>query len=134
MPLKASTVRLQAGATLEDLPGWANLAVGDCLSEAHRLDQRIAEYDRHLAHNARADARAQRLMRLNGIAETTATALVASAGNAHEFKCGRRRLAPVVRCDRFRRVTACGDESRLDLHGMCLIMSWRRPDPSSANE
>lgn len=93
MPLKASTVRLQAGATLEDLPGWANLAVGDCLSEVHRLDQRIAEYDRHLAHNARADARAQRLMRLSGIAETTATALVASAGNAHEFKCGRQFAA-----------------------------------------
>jgi transposase len=93
MPLKASTVRLQAGATLEDLPGWANLAVGDCLSEVHRLDQRIAEYDRHLAHTARADARAQRLMRLNGIAEITATALVASAGNAHEFKCGRQFAA-----------------------------------------
>ena len=93
MPLKASTVRLQAGATLEDLPGWANLAVGDCLSEVHRLDQRIAEYDRHLAHNACADARAQRLMRLSGIAETTATALVASAGNAHEFKCGRQFAA-----------------------------------------
>lgn len=93
MPLKASTVRLFAGAALEDLPGWANLAVGDCLSELHRLDQRIVEYDRHLAHTARADARAQRLMRLNGIAETTATALVASVGNAHEFKCGRQFAA-----------------------------------------
>jgi transposase len=93
MPLKASTVRLQAGATLEDLPGWANLAVGDCLSELHRLDQRIVEYDRHLAQTARADARAQRLMGLSGIAETTATALVAAVGNAHEFKCGRQFAA-----------------------------------------
>lgn len=93
MPLKASTVRLLAGAALEDLPGWANLAIGDCLSELHRLDQRIVEYDRHLAQTARADARAQRLMRLNGIAETTATALVAAVGNAHEFKCGRQFAA-----------------------------------------
>jgi transposase len=93
MPLKASTVRLQAGAALEDLPGWANLAIGDCLSELHRLDQRIVEYDRHLAQTARADSRAQRLMRLSGIAETTATALVASVGNAHEFKCGRQFAA-----------------------------------------
>ena len=93
MPLKASTVRLLAGAALEDLPGWANLAIGDCLSELHRLDQRVAEYDRHLAQQARADDRAQRLMRLNGIAETTATALVATVGNAHEFKCGRQFAA-----------------------------------------
>jgi transposase len=93
MPLKASTVRLQAGAALEDLPGWAHLAIGDCLSELHRLDQRILEYDRHLAQTARADARAQRLMRLSGIAETTATALVASVGNAHEFQCGRQFAA-----------------------------------------
>lgn len=71
-------MRLQAGAALEDLPGWANLAIGDCLSELHRLDERILQYDRHLAQQARADARAQRLMRLNGIAETTATALVAA--------------------------------------------------------
>jgi transposase len=93
MPLKASTVRLQAGAALEDLPGWANLAIGDCLSELHRLDERILQYDRHLAQQARSDARAQRLMRLNGIAETTATALVAAVGNAHEFKCGRQFAA-----------------------------------------
>jgi transposase len=93
MPLKASTVRLQAGAALEDLPGWANLAIGDCLSELHRLDERILQYDRHLAQQARADARAQRLMRLNGIAETTATALVAAVGNAHEFKCGHQFAA-----------------------------------------
>jgi len=93
MPLKANTVRLLAGAALEDLPGWANLAIGDCLSELHHLDQRIVQYDRHLAQQARTDARAQRLMRLNGIAETTATALVASVGNAHEFKCGRQFAA-----------------------------------------
>lgn len=93
MPLKASTVRLQAGAALEDLPGWANLAIGDCLSELHRLDERVAQYDRHLALQARQDERAQRLMRLSGIGETTATALVAAVGNAHEFKCGRQFAA-----------------------------------------
>ena len=93
LPLKASTVRLQAGATLEDLPGWANLAVGDCLSELHRLDERIAQYDRHLAAQARQDDRACRLMRLNGIGETTATAVVAAVGNAHEFNCGRQFAA-----------------------------------------
>jgi transposase len=93
MPLKASVVRTQAAAALEDLPGWANLAIGDCLSELHRLDERIAQYDRHLTNHARQDTRAQQLMRLSGIGQTTATALVASVGNAHEFKCGRQFAA-----------------------------------------
>lgn len=93
MPLKASIVRAQAGAALEDLPGWANLAIGDCLSELHRLDERVAQYDKHLATQARHDVRAQQLMRLSGVGETTATALVASVGNAHEFKCGRQFAA-----------------------------------------
>ena len=93
LPLKASTVRLQAGAALEDLPGAANLAIGDCLSELHRLDERIAQYDRHLAAQARDDARARQLMQLRGIGETTATALVASVGNAHEFAHGRQFAA-----------------------------------------
>jgi transposase len=29
MPLKATTVRQQAAAAPEDLPGWGNLAIGD---------------------------------------------------------------------------------------------------------
>jgi len=47
---RAATVRREAAAHLEDLPGWANTAVGDCLSEIHRLHERLAEYDRHVAH------------------------------------------------------------------------------------
>jgi transposase len=47
--LKADTVRRQAAGLLEDLPGWANLVIGDLLSELLRLDERIAQYDRHVA-------------------------------------------------------------------------------------
>jgi transposase len=90
LPLKAAAVRQGAAAVLEDLPGWANTVVGDLLSEVHRLDERIGEYDRHIALMARQDARAQRLMRLAGIGETTATALLAMIGNGHDFKCGRQ--------------------------------------------
>ena len=42
---------------------------------------------------ARGDARAQRLMRLSGMGETTATALVAMIGNGHEFKSARQLSA-----------------------------------------
>ena len=86
LPLKASTVRREAAGCLEDLPGWANTAVGDLLSELHHLNERIAQM-------AREDSRAQQLMHLKGIGETTASAMLAMIGNGHEFKCGRQFAA-----------------------------------------
>jgi transposase len=93
LPLKAATVRRQAGATLEDLPGWANTVVRDLLSELHRLDERIAQYDQHIQAIAREDERARQLMRLSGVGPTTATAILAMIGNGHEFRCGRQFAA-----------------------------------------
>ena len=93
LPLKASTVRREATGCLEDLPGWANTAVGDLLSELHHLDERIGQYDMHVAQMAREDSRVQQLMRLKGIGETTASAMLAMIGNGHEFKCGRQFAA-----------------------------------------
>ena len=46
MPRKASTVRRQAVLHLEELPRYANLAVGDLLSELTHLDQLILRYVR----------------------------------------------------------------------------------------
>ena len=93
LPLKADTVRRQAGLLLEDLPGWANTVIGDLLSELHHLDERIAGYDRHIAAIAREDVRAAQLMRLRGVGQTTATTIVAMIGSGHEFKCGRQFAA-----------------------------------------
>jgi transposase len=93
LPLKAATVRREAGAVLEELPGWANTVVGDLLSELHHLDERIAQYDGHILAIARQDERAKQLMRLSGVGPVTATALLAMIGNGHEFKCGRQLAA-----------------------------------------
>ena len=90
---KAATVRREAAAHLEDLPGWANTAVGDCLSEVHRLDERLAEYDRHIGKMAGEDERSSRLMRLQGVGCTTASALVSTIGDARDFKNGRQLAA-----------------------------------------
>ena len=89
LPLKAATVRRQALQHLEDLPGWANTVIGDLLSEVSHLDERIARYDRHIALMARHSTQAQHLMQLAGIGETTATALVSTVGNGHDFASGR---------------------------------------------
>jgi transposase len=93
LPLKAATVRRQAAEHLEDLPQWANTAVGDSLSEIYRLDERLAEYDRHVGVMAAADERSRRLMTLRGIGATTASALLASIGNGHDFANGRQLAA-----------------------------------------
>jgi transposase len=42
---------------------------------------------------ARQDSRTQQLMRLRGVGETTATALLAMIGNGHDFQCGRQFAA-----------------------------------------
>ncbi|MBQ0946617.1 IS110 family transposase [Ideonella sp. 4Y16] len=93
LPLKAATVRRRACECLEDLPGYANTVIGDLLSEVSRLDERIAQYDRHIQTMARDDARAKRLMQLSGVGETTATCLLAMIGNGHDFDNGRQFAA-----------------------------------------
>lgn len=93
LPQKAQVVRREAAAHLEALPGDANLVIGDLLSELHRLDERVAAYDTHVARIARADERARRLMQLPGVGPTTATALVAMIGTGHEFGHGRQLAA-----------------------------------------
>jgi transposase len=43
--------------------------------------------------HGKTDHRSQRLMELKGVGPTTACALVASIGNAHDFKNGRQLAA-----------------------------------------
>jgi transposase len=93
LPLKAATVRREAMQQLEDLPGWANTVIGDLLSEIHRLDERVAQYDRHIEQIGKHSAQARQLMQLPGVGATTATALVAMIGRCQEFKCGRQLSA-----------------------------------------
>ncbi len=93
LPQKVSYLRREIGAHLEDLPGHANRCVGDLLAHADRLDVLIEEYDHLIAQSARENARSKRLMQLPGIGPTTASALLASLGGAHEFKSGRQVAA-----------------------------------------
>jgi len=93
MPQKAATVRREALLHLEDLPGWGNTVIGDLLSEVHRLDERVAQFDRHIEQIARDNAAARQLMQLPGVGATTATALVAMIGRGQEFRCGRQLAA-----------------------------------------
>jgi len=93
LPQKVSRLRSDIGEHLEDLPGYANRSIGDLLAHADRLEERIAEYDQLIKAAAREDTRTQQLMALPGIGPTTASALRASLGIAHDFKNGRQVAA-----------------------------------------
>lgn len=93
LPQKAEVVRREAAQHLEDLPGYANTVIGDLLSEVHHLDERIKQYDGHIRAMAKDCTAAQQLMRLMGVGQTTATAIVAMVGNGAEFSSGRQFAA-----------------------------------------
>jgi transposase len=93
LPQKAQVVRREAAQHLEDLPGYANIVIGDLLSEVHHLDERIKQYDAHVRAMAKDCTAAQQLMQIMGVGETTATAIVAMVGNAAEFSSGRQFAA-----------------------------------------
>ena len=93
LPLKSATVRRLAAAHIEPLPPWAQRGVADLLAHLRLLDERVEEYDRHLATLARADERARRLMQLTGIGPISASAIAATVGAAHEFDSGRQFAA-----------------------------------------
>ena len=84
LPLEAQVVRREVGKHLENLPGHGNTVIADLLSELHHLDERIKQYDAHIKAMARECTVAQRLMRLMGVGQTTATAIVAIVGNGVE--------------------------------------------------
>jgi transposase len=93
LPLKSATVRRQAAAMIEPLPAWAQRGLNDLLDHVRLLDERIAQYDRHLTALARHDDRARRLMTLTGVGPISAGAIVATVGAAHEFRSGRQFAA-----------------------------------------
>src|SRR5438876_1426527 len=93
LPLRSVTVRRQAAQAAENRPGLARRAIGDLLDELRSLDERIGGYDREIEAQAKLCEPAQRLMKIRGIRPTTALAIVATVGNAREFKNGRQFAA-----------------------------------------
>jgi transposase len=64
------------------LPTLARQLLGDLLEQLRFLDAQLEHYDRQVAQPARASEPARRLMEIEGIGPLTATALVASVGDA----------------------------------------------------
>jgi len=86
----------RAWATLLETPDLPTLAceiVADLADRLRTVAERIAAYDRRVAQLARQTEPAQRLMQVPGVGPITATAAVATVGDAHTFKNGRQCAA-----------------------------------------
>ena len=92
-PQSTDSLRHMVSAQKDSLPLQVQQCVDDLLEHVARIEANIAEYDRILSRMAKTDHRSQRLMELKGVGPTTACALVASIGNAHDFKNGRQLAA-----------------------------------------
>jgi transposase len=75
------------------LPGALLELIDRHVDHWRQLRARLSECDRHIATRARADARCVRARQLTGVGPLTADALVATVGNAREFKNGRQMAA-----------------------------------------
>lgn len=93
LPLRSQSVRRDAAQAAEALPALARRAIEDLLEQLRTLDARIDGYDREIEAQARLSEAAQRLMQIRGIGPTTALAIVATVGNAREFRNGRQFAA-----------------------------------------
>jgi transposase len=93
LPQRVVEVRRGAAATLDQLPSLAERALRDLLAHVRVLDERIGEYERELEQHARRDERARRIQKLSGVGPISASAIVSSVAEAHEFKNGRQFAA-----------------------------------------
>lgn len=71
---------------VRELVAWAR-------EDLERLDQRIAVCDRAIGLACRTDDTARRLQEMMGVGPTTADAVIATVGNAKEFRNGRQFAA-----------------------------------------
>lgn len=94
-PNSAAAALTGARAALADqtLPEALRQCVARQLAHLRELEAHLADCDREVAHDAQADARAQRVMRLSGIGTLTASALAASVVDPQQFRCGRQFAA-----------------------------------------
>ena len=75
---------------MERVPQQAARALRDLLEHIRLLDARVREYEHSIEAHARENQAAQLALKRQGIGPITASAIVASVGDLHEFKNGRQ--------------------------------------------
>jgi transposase len=78
---------------VEVLPLLVHTVVTELQARLRELDERIAGHDRQMAQVARQNEATKRLMQVEGVGPLTATAVVATVGDAKAFAHGRQFAA-----------------------------------------
>ena len=81
------------GATDATLPTLARRVVEELQTRSRELDERITGHDQQIAQLATQSEAAQRLMAVEGVGPITATAVIATVGDAKAFPHGRQFAA-----------------------------------------
>lgn len=81
------------GAADDTLPTLARTVVSELQARLQEVDERIAGHERQIAQLARQNEAAKRLMAVEGVGPITATAVVATVGDATAFHHGRQFAA-----------------------------------------
>ncbi len=90
LPQSSAAVRQGVGELLERLPPHAARALGDLREHLRILDARVRDYEHSIEAHARESREAQLALARQGVGPITASAIVASVGDAREFKNGRQ--------------------------------------------
>jgi transposase len=123
LPTGIETILKFAGKLLEgdhaDLPVVTRGAVGSLCDHLLALNQRVEVYTNLIEQHAFADKRCRRLTKIPGVGPITASAIVATIGDARQFKTGRDLaawlgLTPLNRSsggkEKLGRITKKGDQ------------------------
>jgi transposase len=93
VPIRAVELRRRVPGLLDQLPARVSACARDLLEHAARLEGKTIEYRREIEAHVRANALARRAQTRLGIGPLTASAIVATVGNGHDFKNGRQFAA-----------------------------------------
>jgi len=93
IPLKAIELYRRVPALLEILPPRVATCARDLLEHATRCEAKALEYERDIKRHVTCHALAQRAQTRPGVGPITASAVVATVGNGHDFKNGRQFAA-----------------------------------------
>ena len=89
--LRLAMLEIQAGKRF--LPVLARETISELYERMLGLQEKAMEYERKISELARQSEAAKRLMKLEGVGPITATALLASVGDAKLFRSGREFAA-----------------------------------------
>ena len=90
LPNGVEQLRRQVPQLIDRLPAQVARCVRDLLEHAERLRGKVLEYEREIRVSVRDNELVRRAYTRPGIGPITASALVATVGNGHDFKNGRQ--------------------------------------------